>query len=73
MEKLSIVTKSVLHSGDGFSFEITCYEDATEIIYFEMENGVKVAKTTATFTAGYDIQVFEAAIKLRNNSERIVL
>lgn len=73
MEKLSIVTKSVLRSGDNFSFEITCYEDVTEIIYFAMENGVKVAKTTATFAAGYDIQVFEAAIKLRNQSEQLVL
>jgi hypothetical protein len=61
-DKLNTLQKTILSHNDGWQYEIICYDDQTEIIYSEVDNGVE---ETYSFPEGFDIQVFEAAIRLR--------
>jgi len=58
--------KKVIISDPGklFYWEITSFDDVTQIQYFENEKLLQ----TLTLTTGYDIEVFEAALELRRES-----
>jgi hypothetical protein len=69
--KLTKLHKVTLNDdSERFGYEITCYEDVTEITYFEYENDSvdilqRVDKESIRLTTGYDLQVFEEALRLR--------
>jgi len=68
-DKLVKLRKTVLTEGGMFGYEIISYEDITTIIYFEYENNERVNKQTFDITSGYDLQVFEEAIRLRKQED----
>jgi hypothetical protein len=67
--------KTTLEAPDGFGWEITSYEDGTEIIYFETKDTSKPStpqnrkvKDRMFITVGYDEEVFENALRLRKQN-----
>ena len=66
-ENLEKSTRTTLLSKDNFGWEILCDSEQTYIIYFELDNNFNRIKEEKSLfiTAGYDVQVFEEAIKLR--------
>jgi hypothetical protein len=61
----SIITKHEI--SDDFKtwkYIVTYYEDCTEIVYFENVLGEWTEGSHITITAGFDLQMFEAAIKV---------
>lgn len=68
-EKLCKLNKTTLSSNDNFGWDVICYEDVTEIVYFEKDSeGKRTREDRSLFTVGYDLQVFEEAIKLRKQN-----
>lgn len=55
--------KTKVSHDDGFGWTVICYEDETVIEYFEGTEEKIIS--TSRITAGFDIEVFEEAIKLR--------
>lgn len=69
-EKLCRLNKTTLSSNDNFGWDIICYDDVTEIIYFEKDSeGTHTRQDTYLFAVGYDLQVFEEAIRLRKQNQ----
>lgn len=72
MNKVDVVKlRSVkIRDADYFGWTITCFDDVTEIQYYEQEDGKSVIKHTYNFTAGYDVEIFKEALKLRAEYEK---
>lgn len=63
MEKLQTIKTTKLASDDNWSYIVTVYEDITDIFIQEED---KKPELIGQLTAGYDLQVCEEIIKLRN-------
>lgn len=65
-EKLSRFRSSTLRSKDNFAWEIKVYDDVTEISYVEYgDDGAETMRQSMDITAGYDVQVLQEALRLR--------
>jgi len=70
--------KTIISHGDGFRWEIDCYEDVTEISYYEKQT-ISEASVPAVYGdvlvqrfsigQGFDLEVFQEAIKMRKACE----
>jgi hypothetical protein len=67
MIDLLTLRKTVLSEHDNlFGWEVISYEDVTSIIYFENDNdGNRIKEIVFDISEGYDVKVFEEAIRLR--------
>ena len=72
MNKVDVVkVRSVsIRDKDYFGWTITCFDDVTQIQYYEQEGGKSVIKHTYDFTSGYDLEIFKEASKLREEYEK---
>jgi hypothetical protein len=69
---LELIRKTSFSHGDGFGYDISCYEDGTEIKYFETKDFEKpysldnrIEKERTWFTTGFDIEICNEIINLR--------
>lgn len=66
-ERLLSLFSTTLSSPDGFGWKITAYEDTTVLEYWESPSDENDPTIVRRFelAAGYDLQIFTEAIRLR--------